>query len=285
MSSPVSYQHHVARAVELTLRDHLLDGAGATVSVWWGGIDGQPWYTRSPEAVHYAASTMKLPLLVAAHRRHERGEVDLDREVLVHNHFRSAFDGSPFGLDQDDDQDDQTWARLGTRTPLRDLVRHSIVRSGNLATNLVLEHVGAEEVAAVLRDAGCGPATTLPRGIEDAAARAAGLDNRVTAVDLARVLGAIAAGTVATPATCREVEQVLAAQEHREMIPSGLPAGTHVANKTGWVTGVAHDAALVRPDDGAPFVLVVCTTSGLDEAAANRLVAALSRTLWKERAR
>ncbi len=33
------------------------------------------------DRVHYAASTMKLPLLVAAYRRHERGELDLDAEV------------------------------------------------------------------------------------------------------------------------------------------------------------------------------------------------------------
>ena len=55
---------------------------------------------------------MKLPLLVAAYRRHERGELDLDAEVPVHNEHRSAYDGTPFSLDQDDDQDDETWARI-----------------------------------------------------------------------------------------------------------------------------------------------------------------------------
>ena len=208
---------------------------------------------------------MKLPLLVAAYRLAERGALDLDRTVPVHNEHRSAHDGSLFALDQADDQDDGTWDRLGSEVDLRTLARHAVVKSGNLATDLLLEHVGTSEVAAVLRDAGCSPATVLPRGIGDAAAREHGLDNLVTAADLARVIGGVAARTLAGPETCAAVEAVLAAQEHRDQVPAGLPEGVYVANKTGWVDGVAHDVALVRPEDGAPYVLVVCTTADADE--------------------
>ena len=46
---------------------------------------------------------------------------------------------------------------------------------------------------------------------------------------------------------------MLAGQEHRNQVPAGLPAGTYVAHKTGWVPGVAHDVALVRPDGLPPL--------------------------------
>jgi beta-lactamase class A len=280
---PASYSLSRAGTSGSESLDKLLGAVSGTVSVWCGDISGRPSYTREADAPHYAASTMKLPLLVAAYRRHERGEVDLDRPVPVHNRFASALDGSPFALDQADDQDDATWARVGAEAPLRVLVRHAIVHSGNLATNLALEQVGVAEVAAVLSDAGCTPDTMLPRGIEDAAAREAGLDNLVTAADLARVMCGIAARTLAAEETCREVQAVLAAQEHRDKIPAGLPAGTYVANKTGWVTGVAHDVALVRPGDKDPYVLAVCTTTDLTEDEASRVVAAVSATMWQER--
>lgn len=253
------------------------------MSVWCGAVDGTASLTRQPDAPHYAASTMKLPVMVAAYRRHERGEVDLDQPVPVHNRFASASDGSPFSLDHDDDQDDETWAQVGARTSLRRLVRQAVVRSGNLATNLVLEQVGTAEVASVLRDAGCSQTTTLPRGIEDAAARRAGLDNVVTAADLARVMCGVAARTLAGEDACREMESVLAAQEHRDKIPAGLPGSAYVANKTGWVEGVAHDVALVRPEDSEPYVLAVCTTSDLSDGEASRLIASISTTMWQER--
>jgi beta-lactamase class A len=258
-------------------------GDTARVSVWAGEPGGAAWFTREPDAQHYAASTMKLPLLVAAYRRAERGELDLARSVPVHNEHRSAYDGSVFSLEQDDDQDDETWDRLGSEVDLRTLARHAVVRSGNLATDLLLEHVGTPEVATVLRDAGCSAATVLPRGIGDAVAREHRLDNLVTAADLARVIGGVAARTLARADTCEAVEAVLARQEHREQVPAGLPEGTYVANKTGWVDGVAHDVALVRPDHGAPYVLAVCTTAEADEQTLYAVNAAVSRAVWEAR--
>lgn len=260
-----------------------LGGAEGTVSIWCADLAGRVGVAHDADATHYAASTMKLPLLAAAYRLHERGVLDLDRPVLVHDEFASALDGSVFRLERDDDQDDETWALLGGQASLRGLVRHAIVRSGNLATNLVLETIGIREVAAVLTDAGCTSTTVLPRGIGDAAAREAGLDNLVTAADLGRVMTGVAAGTLATGRTCAEMEAVLAAQEHREMIPAGLPPGTYVANKTGWVDGVTHDVGLVRPGHGEPYVLAVCTTVDVPEQVAHDLVAGISRAVWQER--
>lgn len=255
----------------------------ATVSAYCIGLDGSVLLSREEHAQHYAASTMKLPLAVAAYRRHERGELDLDATLRVHNSFSSAADGSPFALDRADDQDDATWDRLGDTVPLRLLVRHAIVRSGNLATNLALEEVGAGEVASVLEDAGCTSDTVLPRGIEDVAAREAGLDNLVTAHDLALLMAGIANRTLAGEDACVEIEAVLAAQEHRDMIPAGLPPGTYVANKTGWVDGVVHDIALVRPDGQAPFVLAVSITANASEAELTASVVEIARSFWEAR--
>ena len=96
--------------------------------------------------------------------------------------------------------------------------------SGNLATNLVLESVGLAEVAAVLADAGCSDRTQVVRGIEDYAARDAGIDNLVTADDLARLMVALAEGRLAGPEATAACERTLLAQTYRDGIPAGLPA-------------------------------------------------------------
>jgi beta-lactamase class A len=273
------------RALEDLLPPALREDPLGVVSVWYGAVDGSPRVRRDEHVTHYAASTMKLPLLAAAYLRAERGDLDLDAEVPVHNDFRSALDGSPFRLEQADDQDDETWNRMGGRQTLRELARHAIVKSGNLATNLLLEQVGPGAVAEVLSRAGCSADTILPRGIGDAVARDAGLDNLVTAADLGLVMAAIADRRLAQPATCVAVEEVLLGQEHRDGIPAGLPSGTVVANKTGWVEGVTHDVALVRPLDRDPYVLAVCTTLAVPEETAHALIAAISSTVWQEHGR
>jgi len=256
------------------------DGGG-TVSVWLGDLDGGVHVALEAETPHYAASTMKLPLLVAAFRRHEAGSIDLDRSVDVHNRFASAADGSAYSLDQGDDQDDETWERIGGQCSLRVLAEHATVRSGNLATNLLLEHVGAGAVGDLLAEAGCSPATALPRGIEDSVAREAGLDNKVTAADLGLVMRGLAARSLASTATCEEVEAVLHRQQHRDGIPAGLPPGAYVANKTGWVGRTTHDVALVRPNRAPAYVLVLLTTLDAPEKVATALIADISALAWE----
>ena len=256
-----------------------LTGRGV-VSAWYGDTAGTPFWTRDADAPHYAASTMKLPLLVAAYRRADRGELDLSAEVTVHNRFASAADGSVFSLDRAEDQDDQTWAALGGRVTLGELAERAVVHSGNLATNLLLERVGVGEMAQVLVEAGCSTDTVLVRGIEDTVARDSGFDNLVTSADLATVMVAVAARSLAADSTCAEIERVLSRQRHRDKIPAGLPPDTYVANKTGWVDGVAHDVALVRPASGEAYVLAVCTTLAVPEPAANALIAGISRAVW-----
>lgn len=254
----------------------------AVVSVWLGDVEGRCLWQRLASAPHYAASTMKLPLVIAAMRLVATGRLDLSDQVPVHNRFASVVDGSVFHLDEADDQDPQTWAALGGTRTVGQLAEHAIVHSGNLATNLLIDVVGLDRVTVVLADAGCSPTTVVGRGIEDAVARAAGVTNTVTAADLGTVMAAVARRDPALggESVCRPVEQILSRQEHVNQIPAGLPAGVPTASKSGWVTGVSHDVCLVRPGGMPAFVLSVCTTVDLDEDSGAELVASVARDVW-----
>ena len=122
--------------------------------------------------------------------------------------------------------------------------------------------------------------TQVVRGIEDYAAREIGLDNVITADDMTRLLVALVQGRLAGPEATAACEQTLQAQEYRNGIPAGLPADVTVGNKTGWIDGVAHDVALVRPDDRPDYVLTVCTSADVDEGTLYDLNAAISAAAW-----
>jgi beta-lactamase class A len=264
--------------------DEELDAVPGTVSVWCAPCStGVPRYQRLPDARHYAASTMKLAVLAALYR----SPLDLDTEVPVRNRFASALSGAPeYTLASGYDNDDAVWQRLDRTASLRWLARRMIVRSSNLATNIVYGHVGFPAVAEVWRLAGATHSAT-PRGIEDYAARDAGIDNGVTAGDLGRLLVALHNGRLAGPAATAEMLAVLEAQERREDLAAGLPAGTRIAHKNGWVSGTRHGAAIVFPADAEPYALVVCTTTPLaehgegDEACA--LLAKIATASWLDR--
>jgi beta-lactamase class A len=271
---PMSYRH-----LEQFVQGLPSEGS---FSIWAGPAEGSSWVEHRGRAPHYAASTMKLALVVAAYRAAEAGALDLDEPVTIHNSFASAAGGATFSLDETDDSDPEPWARRGQPVALRWLAYRSIVRSSNLATNLLLDEVGTAAVGEALEAVGAAD-SVVSRGIEDADAREAGLQNVVTARDLARTLQALMAGTAAGRSSCDEILCVLAAQQINDAIPAGLPPGTRVAHKSGWVEGISHDAGIVYPTDSAPFVVVVCTTATQDERTGLKLIASGARAAWADR--
>lgn len=256
--------------------------ADGTVSVHArliGSAEPELWMEHDT-AVHYAASTMKLPVLIAFERAVSAGTIDPDQRVEVDPTFASQVEGETFTMQESWDQDPRTWAVVGTALPARVLAHRMVVTSGNLATNLILGLVGPAAVADVLAAAGCSPATRLPRGIEDAPAREAGLDNLVTARDLALVVDALAAGRLGGPELVERVETTLRGQELRDGIPAGLPFGLEVGNKTGSVDGVNHDVALIRPPEGPALALAVLVTRDGTEAERTELIRSRTAAVW-----
>jgi beta-lactamase class A len=241
-----------------------------------------PRVSVDPDSRHYSASIMKLPILVAAHRLAERGALDLDRPVRVHADFESRDPGHRFTMDQDEDSDPATWAVLGDEMPLGELVHRMITVSGNLATNIVLDEVGIDEVALVLADAGCSERTTILRGIEDYLARDVGLDNLITADDMAVLLVALADGRLSGPDATAACERTLRAQEYRNGIPAGLPPGLIVGNKTGWIIGVSHDVALVRAPGLPPVALAVLVSAPGTHEEREAGIARIAAAAWAE---
>ncbi|MFF5172208.1 serine hydrolase [Micromonospora sp. NPDC000089] len=277
--------------------DAHLDRAPGTVSAYVGRLDAAPTWTRLPDATHYAASTMKVAVLLALWRAAEADTLDLDAPVPVVNEFDSALPGAPrFANARDYDNDEAVWQRLGGEASPRWLADRMITRSSNLATNIVIDRVGLPAVARAWDLAGARHSVT-GRGIEDFAAREAGVTNLVTAADLAALLGGLVAGAdrpgpLASPAGCAAMRDVLLAQEHREDLAAGLPDGTRIAHKNGWVRGVRHGAGVVLPADAPPYVIVVCTTTDLADGGASgeeieddacRLIANVSAAVWAAR--
>ncbi|UGY92843.1 serine hydrolase [Streptomyces gobiensis] len=243
------------------------------LSVYAARLGADACVSRNADLPHYAASTMKVAVLAALYR----SGLDLDAPVPVRNSFFSAVPGPAYGIVPDWEIDPGTWRLVGERASLRWLARQMVVHSSDLAANHCLAHVGLDAVAEVWRLAGARHSSTR-RGIQDFAARAAGVTNLVTAADLARLLCWLPG----------DLLELLAENAHRVDLAAGLPPGTWIAFKNGWVPGVRHSAGIVRPPDAPPYVIAVCYTGPLATGQATgdpaaRLLARISATLWSHR--
>lgn len=237
---------------------------------------------REEHLSFHAASTMKVPVMMALYRAVDRGELKLDQPMPVKNEFRSIVDGSTFTLDPAEDGDPDLYQAVGGTRPLSELIRRMITRSSNLATNLLIEKIGASRATDLMRELGAYEINVL-RGVEDEKAYAAGLNNVTSAKDLRIALEALVDGKTFSERSSAEMLEILKAQEFNEKIPAQLPKDVPIAHKTGDITGIHHDAAIVFSPNEKPYILVVLTQGFRDEKEANRVIAEISRAVWEGR--
>jgi beta-lactamase class A len=250
------------------------------VGLYYRGLVGPDSVLIGANLRFHAASTMKVPVMIQLFRDADAGLLRLDDSLTVHVAFPSLVEGQAFVVGRKDDSDSTLYAWEGRNRSVRDLLELMITRSSNLATDILIERVGAARAQTSARALGAWSIQVL-RGVEDGLAYRAGLNNTTTARDLGVLLLAIAQGRAASRAACDSMLAILGRQEFNEGIPTGVPPGTRVAHKTGWVGEVVyHDAAIVYPAHGAAYVLTVLTGGIKEDSVAHNLVADLSRMVY-----
>ena len=227
----------------------------------------------------HAASTMKVPVMIELYKQQNQGLINLKDSILLINEFKSIVDGSPYKMDIGDDSDDVIYSKIGTKQTLYDLMVPMITVSSNLATNVLIEIVDAKKTTQTMRDLGAENIDVL-RGVEDIKAYEQGLSNSTTARDLMIIMKAIANGTAGTKADCEAMLSILKDQQWNDMIPKYLPDNVEVAHKTGSITGVHHDAAIVYLPNGKTYVLVLLSKNLKDFDKGTDKLANISKTIF-----
>jgi beta-lactamase class A len=228
----------------------------------------------------HAASTMKVPVMAEVFRQADRGIFSLDDSLLIKNEFASIIDGSTFSLDITEDGGDRLYSMIGQKESIRSLVNEMITYSGNLATNLLIEKVGAGNTQQFMKTLGANDIQVL-RGVEDIKAYRAGKNNTTTAKDLAIILKALLLKKKWREASSNEMITILLDQKFKKKIPAGLPANVKVAHKTGSITKIDHDAGIIFPPDRPPYILVVLTKGFENHEEAQHCIAEISRMVYQ----
>jgi len=251
--------------------------SGAEAGVAIRTLDGASEFLIEPDVPFHAASTMKVPVMIELFRQAHAKQLELDAPMPVRNEFHSIVDGSLYKLSEGDDSDVDVYARVGETMTPRQLCEAMITVSSNLATNILIEKLGAQNIQRTSESMGAGGMRVL-RGVEDDKAFEKGMNNTTTARGLLVLLSKIAAGDAVSPAASRAMVEILSRQRFNDGIPALLPAGTRVAHKTGNITKIHHDAGIVYGP--RPFVIVILVRGIEDQKVSARLIADIARIAY-----
>ncbi len=259
--------------------EHELSSIPGTFAVGFLDLQtGDTLYINAHERFH-AASTMKTPVMIELYRQAAAGKLSLNDSVLITTEFKSIVDGSPYTLDISADSETILYEQVGKRLSISQLIYLMITQSSNLATNILIELVGADSVTATMRQLGA-PDIEVLRGVEDIKAFNKGLNNTTTAYDLVQIMAALARGKAVSPSADKEMIDILLDQHFNAMIPALLPDKVRVAHKTGGITGVRHDSGIVYLPDGRAYVLVLLSKDLQDTDQGIAVLARISRLVY-----
>ena len=235
-------------------RARAVDGrVGAVVM----GTDGSEVLAIAPDDAFFAASVIKLPLVMTLYADAAEDRLSLEQRIGV---------GEPVGgsgvLNE----------LPGIRNlTLADMAALAMVVSDNRATNRLIETVGLDRVAERLADWGCR-ATRLERGMYDQEAKARGRENRMTPRETAVLLRHVVTRASAGDAGMARVLALMERNANALRLGRYLPSGVVVAHKDGWDAKVDNDAGVVR---ATTSVIVAGFTNGVPSPVARPLLGLL----------
>ncbi len=237
-----------------------------------------PAYEHLADEPFVAASTIKVPILVALYDAAARGELRLDELCRLTPEDQVTGSGVLQLLS------------AGVRLPLRDVAELMITVSDNTATNMILDRVGTERVNACMQSLGLRR-TRVWRKLQVIPAAIAE-PNTVTAAELARLLELLARGRAVSWDASRRMVATLKRQQINDALPSRLPAPEdggdpavgalpqwELAHKTGGIVGHQHDVGLLYLPRRTVLVCVLTRNCG-SAREARGLIAEVGRAVF-----
>ena len=238
-------------------------GGMAAVAFLPVGATSDPGFNINGDVEHTSASMIKLVVLAEVFDQVSRGDLSLDELLTVE--YSDMVGGS--GVVQTMGQ--------GVQLSIGDLARYMIAESDNVAANMLIDLVGMDAVNGEAANLGLAQ-TKLQRRMMDEGAAAQGLENLMSANDVAAVLASIAGGTFYSKDLSALALEFLEAQSDASGLLAGLPEGTTFAHKTGTLANVQNDGGIVEGD--SPYVLVVLAQD-MGSAQALNLMSEVAATI------
>ncbi len=239
-----------------------------------------PEFDIRGDETYHAASTYKTPVMLKAFRRSlDDPEWNIGDSLTVYNEFESIVDGSVYQISEDQDRPGIA-EHIGSQIPIRLLVEHMIIQSGNLATNILIDQLNAESVTEFMHGFGL-TGLQIRRGVFDMPAFEEGINNEVTARDLARMYHKLAAGEMFDEATTNSALDILKRQTLRDKLPANLPEAIEIAHKGGSITGVNHDAGIVYLNENEWYSIAILSDDSTDEDTTINRLAEISEIIFE----
>jgi len=189
------------------------------------------------DRVFPAASTIKLPILIAFFQDLDAGKVSLDETLVMRRDLITGGSGT------------MQYRSAGTKFSALETVTKMITISDNTATNMIIDRLG-------------GIAKVNQRfqswGLKDTVIRNWLADlrgtNTTSSKDMVRLLTLLTKQNLVSRSSRQQVLEILRNTTTRTLLPAGLGPGADIAHKTGDIGFLIGDAGMITMPNGKRYL-------------------------------
>jgi beta-lactamase class A len=215
-----------------------------------------------------SASTIKLAIMTELLNRANLGKLNLEDKIKLTEDMKTGGDGILKELEQ------------GHEFSLREIMTLMIIVSDNMATNILIDLLGMDNINAALVNLGL-TGTKLHRRMMDSQAAREGRENLITANDLAHLLELIYYGNNINREYSNLMLNILKRQQVRGRLDLYLPEDLVIAHKTGDLDNLEHDAGIVYVPDNE-YIICVLTNETQTNMDGREIIGKISKMVYEK---
>jgi beta-lactamase class A len=238
---------------------------GLTASIYLVDLDTGKYVNLGGEQAIAAASTIKLPILLAFFQAVDAGQITVDQILTLQPTQVAGGSGNMQGQPP------------GAQYTALEVATQMIINSDNTATNMIIDLLGGPEVLNQhFLDWGL-TATVLRNPLPDLSGT-----NTTSTQDLVQTIALVNQGELLSLRSRDRVMNILQRTYNKSLIPAGLGEGSVSYNKTGDIGSILGDAALVDLPNGKRYAIATLVQRPENDGRARELIRRISQTVYQE---
>ncbi len=211
-----------------------------------------------------AASTIKLPVLIALFQDIDAGKARLDEQLIMRKDLIATESGA------------MQYQPPGTKYSTLETAENMITVSDNTATNMLIDRLGGAAALNQRFKTWGLTATVIHNLLPDLQGT-----NTISPKDLASLMFKISQGDLLTPHSRDRVLNILRRTVTDTLLPQGLGKGATIAHKTGDIGSVVGDAGLIEMPNGQRYVATIMVKRPHNDPRAQELIRQISRVTYQ----
>ncbi|NEP23950.1 serine hydrolase [Moorena sp. SIO3I6] len=226
-------------------------------------LDTGAFLESNSRLIFPAASTIKLPILIAFFQDVDAGKVFLDEYITMKPEMIAGGSGN------------MQYQKPGKQYKALEVATKMITISDNTATNMLIERLGGIEVLNQRFRSWGLKKTVLRNPLPDLPGT-----NTTSPRELASLIFHLEQGKWISPQSRTDLIDIMIQTKTNTLLPQGLGNGATIAHKTGTLGRLLADVGLVKMPNGKRYIISVMVKRPFNDASAEKLIRTISRQAY-----